>query len=991
MSVADIQVSVIIPVYNGERFVREEVANVRAQTHTSLEILVIDDGSSDATPAILAQLGDGVRAVTQPNRGPAAARNRGLELARGNAIAFHDVDDQWAPDALERLAAHLAAHPEIDVVQGLIQRMVPAEAPEAVPSVFREAEEPYHFINLGSALFRREVFDRVGRLDEGLRENEDTDWFLRAWEQNVRKAVLPHIVLYYRLHDRNMVHGQRLVAGGVARMLKRHRDRRRQGIGNQAVADGTLPPVAAYLGLPPSADGHAAPRSLADRQWCVAAAWERRGKLESALAGYRAALRLQPGHVPARMALGRVLLAQQRTGEAVQVFREALEINSDEAEFHKGFISALVELDGLPAAFDSYGLRRRDTRPIDIAPGAILCCLTVRNEAPRLPFFLDYYRRLGVDRFLVVDNGSTDDTTALLLAEDDVYLWHSAMAFHRANYGSAWFEVLLRAHAVGHWCVIVDADELLVYPRCETHSLKALCRQMSRLGRRALTALHIDMYSDRAVRDTPYRPGQDFREVCPFFDRSPYHERHENSGPYRHQVGYFGGARRRALGGGDYCLSKVPLLKYDTDVVPGGGQHWTNLPPSKVVPDAAGLLHFKFFSSFLPYVAGEVRRGQHYDGAVQYREYARALEADPKLALYDPQQSVRYEDSRQLVAMGIVRAPEEGGEEPAAPIPAPPRLAPVPGSAPRPTWSVVITVYRRVRFLARALRSVLTQAPGPDEMEIHVIQDGADEPTAAEVRSLVTTLGAGRVTFRAAGERLGQPAIFNRCLEVARGRFVHLLHDDDWVAPGFYRALRIGLDDQARPGAAFCRHWYTDADGLPLRLSWLEGEAAGTIPDWLERIAVCCRLQTPAIVVRRDVYERLGGFHPAARSAFDWEMWVRIAAHYPVWFEPTPLAHFRTHPDGESSSLRRSGALVADARRALDLVAASLPASVRDALTRRARRRLAHYALGLAGEQRDAGDWQAAWANLSQGLACRRSAEVLDHLTRLCEPSEEGA
>ncbi len=987
MSRADLRVSVIMPIHNGERFLREAIRSIRAQTYAPLEILVIDDGSTDATPTILAELRDEVRAIRQPNRGPAAARNRGLELARGDVIAFHDVDDLWAPDALQRLVAHLAAHPELEMVQGLIQRMVLTGAPEAGAPVFRESEKPYHFVNLGSAIFRRAVFDRVGRLDEALRENEDADWFLRAWERNVAKAVLPHVVLYYRLHDRNMVRGQRLVAGGMARLLKRHLDRRR-GDGNGGDARGALPHVAAYLGLPPSAGQPAAPPPLADRQWCVAAAWERRGKLESAVAGYRAALRLQPDHVQARMALGRVLLAQQRTAEAVQTFHDALETNPNEAEFHKGFITALVELDGLPAAFESYGLRRRDARPIEVAPDAVLCCLAVRNEAPRLPFFLDYYRRLGVGRFLAVDNGSDDDTAELLLAEDDVHLWHSATSFGRANFGSAWFEVLLRAHGVGRWCVVVDADELLVYPGCETRPLKALCRGLDRLDRRAVTALHLDMYSDRPVSETAYRPGQDFREVCPFFDRTPYHERHENSGPYRHQAGYFGGARRRALGGRDYCLSKVPLLKYDTDVVLGGGQHFTNLPPTKVAPDAAALLHFKFFASFPPYVAGEVRRGQHYDGAAQYREYARALERAPGLTLYDPCQSVRYDGSRQLVTLGIVRAEQEQAETPAVPAAAPPPVPPVPGSSPRPTWSVLITVYRRVCFLRQALRSVLTQAPSPDEMEIHVIQDGADEVAAAEVRSVVKALGAGRVASHVVGERLGQPAIFNRCLELARGRYVHLLHDDDWVAPGFYHALRAGLEGATRPGAAFCRHWYADEEGRPLRLSWLEREDAGTIPDWLERIAVSCRLQAPAIVVRRDVYERLRGFHPAARSAFDWEMWARVAAQYPVWFEPRPLAYFRTHLAGESSSLRRTGALVADARRAIDLIAGSLPEPVREVLTRRARSRLAHLALDVAAEQRGAGEHEAAWANVSQALACRQSSEILDHLARVCGPRE---
>ena len=122
MSRAASHVSVIMPVYNGERFLLDAVRSVEAQGLERLEILVIDDGSTDGTAAILAGLGSRVRAVRQPNRGPAAARNQGLALARGNVIAFLDADDLWSPGGLADMLAHLEAHPEIDIVQGLIER-----------------------------------------------------------------------------------------------------------------------------------------------------------------------------------------------------------------------------------------------------------------------------------------------------------------------------------------------------------------------------------------------------------------------------------------------------------------------------------------------------------------------------------------------------------------------------------------------------------------------------------------------------------------------------------------------------------------------------------------------------------------------------------------------------------------------------------------------------------------------------------------------------
>jgi len=266
MSLADVGVSVIIPVYNGERFLLEAVRNVQAQGHDRLEIIVIDDGSTDATPAILEGLGNQVRAVRQPNSGPSAARNHGLKLSQGNFIAFHDVDDLWEAGALKALLDAFDAHPDAEIVQGLIQRMELQRGRDSKGLEFQASGEPYQFINLGSALIRREVFHRVGLLDESLRENEDTDWFLRAWEQNVTKIVLPRLVLHYRIHDRNLVHSQRLVAGGMLRMLKRHLDRERRANGAGHSLPATIFPIAAFIGsnTVPHAKQPALPPSPAD-------------------------------------------------------------------------------------------------------------------------------------------------------------------------------------------------------------------------------------------------------------------------------------------------------------------------------------------------------------------------------------------------------------------------------------------------------------------------------------------------------------------------------------------------------------------------------------------------------------------------------------------------------------------------------------------------------------------------------------------------------
>lgn len=725
-----------------------------------------------------------------------------------------------------------------------------------------------------------------------------------------------------------------------------------------------------------------------DIEYHLAHAWEQRGKLGRALRGYRRVIELDSTHANAALHLGRLLLAQERPHEALQVFQNALTANPNQAELHKGLVNALIARGGLDAAFNYYGLTRRDDKFLDISPQAILCCSVVRNEALRLPFFLEYYRRLGVTRFMMVDNASQDETLAYLQAQPDVYVWHSAYSFNAANFGAGWFEVLLRAYGRQHWSVIADTDELLVYPGSTAHeqserrgrTLAELCADLERKHKRVLTAMLVDMYSDKPIRDTHYTRGESFFDLCPFFDRRVYHRASPEAGPYKNQTVYFGGVRQRVFGDAiGYYLSKTPLLRYDDDTVLAGGQHWTNLPASQIATETGALLHFKFFSTFPTYAAAQAERQEHYGNAEQYVEYADRLAQNPALTLYDTNESIRFEQSQQLTDMGVMQTDKESAPHTIEP----PRIAPVATGSPRPFWSVMVTVYDRTQYLEQALCSVLAQAGDADEMQIEVIQDCANAAAQNEVKAIVQRAGGGRVKLFSPPQTLGHPEIFNLCLERAQGQWVHILHDDDWLEPGFYHALQNGIFGEPASGAAFCRHIYSEASGNPLRLSWLERETAGTIDDWLERIAVFCRLQTPAMVVKRDLYEQWGGFDAAAGSAFDWEMWLRLAAHSTVWYEPEPLAHFRVHTASASTSLVRSGKQIADARRVIELTRTYLPAAHAETLERRAREYHARYAFGLARNFLAQGDADAALANLREGLLCSQSQETLNDLTAL--------
>lgn len=234
-------VSVIIPVLNGERFLAAAVASIRGQRYPSVEVIVVDDGSTDGTAAVANALGGEVRCVSQANAGPPSARNRGLDLARGELIAFLDADDLWSQDKLELQVGRLAADPDLDVVMGMTQIFRPAPATADAGALGEPAGPPALLLSLGSALFRREVFDRVGRFDQSQRLDDDVDWFLRALEADVRILPLSHVAQFYRRHDRNITNAREVDRRFYLMALKKSLDRRRRAPGDAPTAMPTWP------------------------------------------------------------------------------------------------------------------------------------------------------------------------------------------------------------------------------------------------------------------------------------------------------------------------------------------------------------------------------------------------------------------------------------------------------------------------------------------------------------------------------------------------------------------------------------------------------------------------------------------------------------------------------------------------------------------------------------------------------------------------------
>jgi len=235
-------VSTIIPAYNAERYLAEAIESVLAQRHRPLEIIVVDDGSTDDTPAVAAAFEDSVVYVHQANSGPAVARNRGLRLARGDVIAFLDADDMWIPAKLELQLPRLAHDPSVSVVLGRKQFVYGTALPAARQAV-GGMSAPQMAASLGCGVFRRPVFDEVGVFDEALYYCDDWDWFMRARELGVSFRLHRDVVLLYRRHKDNLTNRVELNNHYIIRMLKQSIERRRQ---RANWANTSLPQLSVY-------------------------------------------------------------------------------------------------------------------------------------------------------------------------------------------------------------------------------------------------------------------------------------------------------------------------------------------------------------------------------------------------------------------------------------------------------------------------------------------------------------------------------------------------------------------------------------------------------------------------------------------------------------------------------------------------------------------------------------------------------------------------
>ena len=229
-------ISCIVPVYNGERYLAESIDSILAQSYRPLEVIVIDDGSTDGSAEVVARYGDPVRYARQENAGVAAAFNHGLRLAAGEMIAFLAADDLWHPDKLTLQAELFARDEALDACVTLIQNFwVPELREEQARLESTPIARPMPGYTTVTLLARRRVFDLAGAFDAALPHGHDLAWFLRAAERGAAIGMLPRVLVYRRLHQGNRSRGLASQSrAAFLQVIKASLDRRRAAGGERA-------------------------------------------------------------------------------------------------------------------------------------------------------------------------------------------------------------------------------------------------------------------------------------------------------------------------------------------------------------------------------------------------------------------------------------------------------------------------------------------------------------------------------------------------------------------------------------------------------------------------------------------------------------------------------------------------------------------------------------------------------------------------------------
>lgn len=601
------------------------------------------------------------------------------------------------------------------------------------------------------------------------------------------------------------------------------------------------------------------PSAIALNAVATARALRRLGRVERAIEKYDEAIEARPEIIEVLDECLDLLAARDDTAGIAERCARWLDRFPDHAthgdadRIHSRRIDALCALGGLDLAFDTYGLlpvARTDER---VAAEEIVALVGMRDEANRLAPFLDHHRRLGVDRFLFVDNDSSDGSLEFLAEQPDVIVWRTASSYRAANCGAVWWDLLVRRHVRGNWSLVLDADEFFLFPGSETRRLHELCEHLDAAGSTCYRAILLDVYPEGRLADAPVGPDQDPLEVFRWFDRNWYRMRRPFAGSRHNMSNHWGGVRARIFGDasmGSYLLDKVPLFRpHDGDVFMSG-MHWLARPTDEIADGRGVLLHTKYDAEFVGLVTREAARGEHAGGARAHRHIVDRL-GDGDLRFFDPDHSVRFDDTDQLVRLGIMQLDAGDGIRPTTVdrVAVPP-IPPVAGHGDRPLWSVVVLAASvgTAERVAEVLRA-LEDRPASEVIVVATADVGPIDD------SILAATTVDRARIESTSMYLTEIEAANLGIARATGEWVHVIGRDWSVSPDAYdraaeRIDRSGVDVIVGDGSEPSRSVF-DLDST---------------------------LEPAQVILRRDALTATGGLSPTIPAAATWELVQRLAA-----------------------------------------------------------------------------------------------------------------
>lgn len=982
------RVSVIIPSYNHEKFVAAAIQSVLEQTYQDFEIIITDDGSTDETVSV-------IKSFTDPriklfyfdcNQGACAAANNCISAATGEFIAMLSSDDVFARDKLEKQVSFLDLNPKIGAVLSYAE--IIDDSGELLsedhfykhifiqPNKTRFEWLNYFFFGGNclchpSALIRKECYDNVGLYDERFAQLPDFDFWIRLCIK-YEIYIIPENLISFRVHKHEMN-----TSGNKPESHIRHALEAAQILKNYLCEEVYCDFAKIFLSIIDEIsknDKKLIPAFIAILALQI-------NRPENQYFGIDTLYQIFKDKDVVRQLREKDINFSDLVGlsKSLDVFG-LFSLNFPRVARSERQLWLLQEkLKKIQSKFQQFHqVKSQSYSYIEKQPLVSLCIPTYNGEEFITEAILSVLQQTYSSvEIIISDDNSTDGTVELVKSIQNNDSLVNIRIFQHQRYGLAGNWNFCISQAKGKYIKFLMQDDLLE-PEC-IEEMVNLAEQDDEVG---LVFSPRDIIMSKSAESDPasqfvYEGCKDLHKAWSklksiqssqelladpnFLDESPLNKIGEPTTVLIKKDVF------ERLGNFDPQLQQLIDLDMWFRIIGNYKTGFINKTLSyfRIHPRQASRTNF---------TNGESSK----DSQRFYTKMLSSLEYSFLSAAHKHLISTRLAHMQNWQLL-LQQPTEENFCSVTYPV-----IDPVGQKTDRSLlWSVMIPTYNpNLSYLEKTLKSILEQAFGVDQMQIEVVDDRS---TQNDLEELVQRIGQGRVSFYRQPKNLGLIGNWNACIERARGHWVHILHQDDLVKPGFYNRLQTAFEIEPTIGAAFCRYFYMDEKGYEQALSPLERETPGVIPNWIERIAVSQRIECPSIVVKREVYEKLGGFCPEAHYAADWEMWKRIAAYYSVWYEPELLASYRSHSLSETSRLIESGANIADTRKAIEISQSYLPVTIAAELSHQARENCAFKALNVARQMLSKGNIDTAIAQIQEGIKSSQSSNTITSMLELVQ------